>query len=204
MTPRPGICQHCLREVGNLTLHERYCYSKNVPDVLKANNYAEEMTAMADRAASLRTELDEIAIERAGAHAAPKSALRRSQRFQRVTDQDVARAMYLIEKGTPFRLSPMGRWYGPTGAPTFPGLSQAIHEMIRTGLVRHLGPQQTVSRTHGLVPAPVHFLDKDGFSACKFPGEDRGPMRARLTKDLQSADCKQCQHVISTGELLGS
>ena len=73
-------CQHCLREVGNLALHERYCYSRNVPDVLKANNYAEEMTAMADRAASLRTELDEIAIERAGAHAAPKSALRRSQR----------------------------------------------------------------------------------------------------------------------------
>lgn len=199
-----GRCQHCLTEVASVPLHERTCAARKVPSPVVANTYAEEVNEMAQRAASLRTQEDEIAIERAGAHAASPNTLRASQRFVRVTDENVARAMHLIESvgGTGFRLSSIGRWYAPEGLRTFPSFSQAVQEMIRTGLVRHVVDRAGLVRVDYLVPAPVHFVDTDHTSTCKFVGEDMGPMRSRLTTDLPSVDCERCLKVISTGELV--
>ena len=72
--------------------------------------------------------------------------------------------------GTPF-----------SGMPTYK-LSTVIHEMVRTGLIRH----HIVRGSDYLIPAPVHLRqtheDATQTSACLFVGEDLGPMRSRLVR----------------------
>src|SRR5687768_4149040 len=86
-------------------------------------------------------EIGQAFADRASAHAVDASMLRVAQRWVHgVTDLDVARVMYALERGTrPYR-NRAGRWYAPTGSPLGgmgTNLSTVIGEMIRTGLVRH-------------------------------------------------------------------
>ncbi|MET0415988.1 MAG: hypothetical protein ABW022_08210 [Actinoplanes sp.] len=131
-------------------------------------------------------EREAILIERAGTLAMPEAALRSAQRFHGgVTDLDAARVMRAIEAGTVLYQNRLGRWCAPAGSPLPNGrTSSTVHEMIRTGLLRHF-------RDH-LIPAPVHLDSGDHVSTCLFVGEDLGPMRARLTKDVDLVDCQNC------------
>jgi hypothetical protein len=150
---------------------------------------------------------DAFAI-RASAHAADPGVLRAAQRFQSlVTDLDVARVMLALERGAKPTRNRADRWSVPAGTPLngmTPGrLSNAIREMVRTGLVRHY---RNKTGDH-LIPAPVHFRDRhdDGSqtSACLFVGEDLGPMRARLVDRLDLVDCLACEWAVSTGTVRG-
>ena len=180
--PKGGTCGGCGRQVGALSVHERYC--------LYVNH------------AALAAQTEAMTI-RAGAHAMPAESLRAAQRFQNgVTDLGVARVLLGLERGIrPYR-NTRGRWYAPTGSPMsgMSGhlLSSAIIEMIRTGLVRHYRNREG----DHLLPAPVHYLDHtDGraHSACLFVGEDMGPMRAQLVDRLDLVDCLACESAIATG-----
>lgn len=148
------------------------------------------------------TETDPFVI-RAGAHAVHESLLRTyAQRFQhQVTDEDVAAILYGIEHD---HLSPIkqrtGRWVLPAGWKVRPrhDPSTVIGEMVRTGLARDVREYDN----HYLVPALVHLRDGE-VSACRFTGEDMGPMRSRLTDDLILVDCLECERTVSTGHPRG-
>lgn len=160
--PKGGTCPHCHKETGALIVHMRSC-----------------------------TPPDEILIERSAAHVRPaEMVLRGPQRFQHgVTDLDVARVMYALESGARLYLSRLGRWCAPTGSRLQNArTSPAVHEMIRTGLVRHWRDR---NGDH-LVPARIHLDAGDHQSACHFIGEDMGPMRSRLTKEVTLVDCPDC------------
>jgi hypothetical protein len=139
--------------------------------------------------------------KRAAAHALADP--RAAQRWQnQVTDEDVAALLYAIEAGDfqPYRIR-SGRWVAPMGqhvAAMRHDLSTVINEAIRTGLVRHVIQWQV----DYLVPALVHLRDGD-WSACRFTGEDMGPMRARLVDDLTLVDCLECEAVVSRGHARG-
>lgn len=160
--PKGGTCRYCRRRTESLTRHELAC--DGGPSV--------------DEEARL--------ILRAGTVAAPESTLRAAQRFQSgVTDLDAARVMRGVEMGVRLRLTGAGRWVGPTGSPlSGPRTSPTVHEMIRTGLLRDWRGT--------LIPASVHLVSRDGVSVCLFVGEDMGPMRARLTGDIDLVDCQHC------------
>lgn len=169
MSPTPATsrdCDRCGRSTGNLVIHQRACIG-NIAD-------------------------------RAGAHAQPESTLRAAQRFQHgVTELDVARVMAELESGTRLYLNRMGRWYAPGGRLRgLHRLSPAVHEMIRTGLVRHWRDREG----DHLVPAKVHLLGTDGQSACHFVGEDMGPMRSRLTDEMTLVDCLDCERAQAHGD----
>lgn len=144
---------------------------------------------------------------RAAAHAAAPLALRRAQRFMDgVNDYHVAAVMYAIENGLRLYRNSLGRWRAPTGSPLagqgWVHLSTVVHEMIRTGLLRHVTIRTDVDASEDrLVPALVHLRDEDRQSACKFIGEDIGPMRSRLVDHLSLVDCLECEHVVATGTL---
>ncbi len=138
----------------------------------------------------------EALIERAGTHAQPQDTLRPAQRFQHgVTELDVARVMHDLERGVRLHRSRLGRWFAPEGARMNNKTSPAVQEMIRTGLVRHWIDREG----DHLIPARVHLDLGDRQSACHFVGEDLGPMRSRLTKDLDLADCLDCQQAVLEG-----
>ena len=186
--PKGGVCGGCLREVGALIAHQRYC--------LEVDHAVAE------------SRIEALSV-RSSAHAALNESLRAAQRFQHgVTDLDVARVMAGLEDGTRLYRNRAGRWLAPTGTPlavrTHRGreLSTTVGEMIRTGLVRHY---RTREGDH-LLPAPVHYLDHTNglaHSACLFTGEDMGPMRARLVERLDLVDCLACEQVVSTGAVRG-
>jgi hypothetical protein len=132
---------------------------------------------------------------RAAAHAtaAPKA----SQRWLAgVTDESVAVVLYAIEADhVEFYRDRTGRWHQPQGARYRSSmLSPTINEMIRTGLLRHVIERDV----DYLVPALVHLFDH-GQSACRFTGEDMGPMRARLVTDLALVDCLECEAAVARG-----
>lgn len=135
---------------------------------------------------------------RAIAHGQPVSALRPEQCWQdAVTDDEVAVVMYALEMGSLMRYVG-GRWYFCARSPyqkmiTTP-VSVVVREMVRTGLLRHLTHRLPDGEVHILVPARVHLRDAaTGRSACQFPGEMLGPMRARLVDDLTLVDCLACE-----------
>lgn len=137
---------------------------------------------------------------RAGAHAA--EPLRAAQRWQHgVTDLDVASIMYAIEADAmEFHRIKGGRWVAPVLGRRLSvrDVSRVINEMIRTGLLRHV-------IDHGydyLVPALVHLVDET-VSACRFTGEDLGPMRARLVQPLDLVDCLECLATVGRGRPRG-
>jgi hypothetical protein len=140
---------------------------------------------------------------RATAHALaePRSA----QRWQnRVTDLDVAGVLFAIEaEGIQPNRIKSGRWVsGRNLIVTTHDLSTVISEMIRTGLLRHLMDRGPAGTEHHLIPARVHL--KDGqWSACRFTGEDLGPMRARLVDDLALVDCLECEQAVARGHARG-
>jgi hypothetical protein len=170
MTPRAGTCRTCARETGNVAIHERYC----------------------------RPKPSDALVERCGTHAMPEWDLRPAQRLQGgVTELDVARVMLELERGVRLYLNRMGRWCAPTGSRLGNKVSPTVHEMIRTGLVRHYKDREG----DHLVPAKVHLDLGDRQSACKFVGEDLGPMRSRLTMNLDLCDCSDCCEVVATGEV---
>jgi hypothetical protein len=169
MAPRPGTCAKCGRETGALAVHERHCRP---------------------------AQLDQRLIDRSGTHAMPADQLRPAQRFQMgVTELDVARVMHELEKGVRLHRSRMGRWAAPLGSRLGYKVSPIIQEMIRTGLVRHLIDREG----DHLIPARVHLDLGDRQSACHFVGEDLGPMRARLSRNLDLADCLDCQQAVLEG-----
>jgi hypothetical protein len=138
----------------------------------------------------------EALIQRAGTHAQPADTLRPAQRFQMgVTELDVARVMHELERGVRLHRSRLGRWAGPAGSRLGNKASPAIQEMIRTGLVRHLIDREG----DHLIPARVHLDLGDRQSVCHFVGEDLGPMRARLTRALDLADCLDCADAVLNG-----
>lgn len=151
------------------------------------------------------TSKEDAGIQRASAHAAAESTLRVAQRFQHpVTDLDVARIMRLIEMGHHPYMNRGHRWFMPSSAPIMGHnykTSQIINEMIRTGLARHYRDREG----NHLIPAPVHYRNPDShnLSACLFPGEDMGPMRARLVDRLDLVDCLACEQAIATGKPRG-
>jgi hypothetical protein len=163
--PKGGVCRHCKRPTGALTVHERSC---NRPTV----------------------EQEATLIERAGTAVMPEGTARRAQRLQGgVTDLDVARVLHAVERGTVLYLTSHGRWCAPVGSPVHGGkTSSTVHEMIRTGLLRHYRDRDG----DHLVPAVVHLDAGERLSACLFAGEDLGPMRARLAKDIDLVDCQNC------------
>lgn len=112
-----------------------------------------------------------------------------SQRFHNgVTEEDVARLLFHLERGVRLYRNRLGRWLAPTGSPLGRYISVAVLEAIRTGLVRHYRDREG----DHLIPAPVHLKGEDGYSLCHFIGEDMGPMRARIVTDLAIADCSCC------------
>lgn len=168
MTPRGGKCGKCGRLTGGVTVHERYC----------------------------RNETEEDLVARSSAHVFPREALRGAQRLQHgVTELDVARVMHELERGVTLYLNRMGRWSAPTGSRLGNKVSPAVHEMIRTGLVRHWKDREG----DYLIPAKVHLDLGDRQSACHFIGEDLGPMRARLSCDLDLVDCRHCEDAVANG-----
>jgi hypothetical protein len=191
--PRGGVCRYCKKEVGGVVIHERHC--------LKRDNEA-ELARM------------ESFLSRAAAHTRLPQDTPVSQRWRnKVTDEDVAAVLYAIEsEGMDIRRSPLtGRWLADTSVMPWNAnrkrqglgvhLSNVINEMIRTGLVTHW-----VERTPGedidhLVPARVHLADPDDprYSACRWPMEDVGPMRTRLTRDLALVDCLECEAAVRRG-----
>lgn len=169
MAPRPGTCAKCGRETGALAVHERHCRP---------------------------VQLDQRLIDRSGTHAMPADQLRPAQRFQMgVTELDVARVMHELEKGVRLHRSRLGRWSAPAGSRMGNKTSPAVHEMIRTGLVRHW---VDCDGDH-LIPAKVHFDVGSRQSACHFVGEDLGPMRSRLSTDIDLVDCKDCEEAVLHG-----
>lgn len=164
MSPRGGLCSYCRRETGNLTIHERFCSTRRDP-------------------------LDESLIARSSSHVRPDEYMRAAQRLQNgVTELDVARVMHELEKGTRLYLNRLGRWCAPTGSRLGNKPSPAVHEMIRTGLVRHYKDREG----DHLLPAKVHLDAGEYQSACHFIGEDMGPMRSRLSTDKTLVDCLDC------------
>jgi hypothetical protein len=151
----------------------------------------------------LGTEAFEIV---AAAHAAAPAVLRAAQRWQdHVKDEDVALAMYAIERGTRLYRNRAGRWIPPVGSPLGRGghahVNRVINEMIRTGLLRHVIKHEPEAVDY-LVPALVHYR-LDGMSACLFSGEDLGPMRSRLVDRLDLVDCLQCVDMVAHGAVRG-
>ena len=139
-------------------------------------------------------------LTRAAAHtlAEPRAA----QRWMfPIKDEDVAALLYGLEADEiqAYRIK-SGRWVLPLGArlATRRDPSTIINEAIRTGLVRHL----IEWNVDYLIPALVHYRD-GGQSACRFTGEDLGPMRARLVDDLSLVDCLECEAVIARGHPRG-
>jgi hypothetical protein len=183
-------CPGCRRWYGNLTFHAQTCL-------------AAITVSQAD------AEIENPWLIRAAAHALPRPE-RAAQRFQDgVTDADVALVMYALESGAkPFR-NRAGRWLAPAdSAGVFSGLhrnlSTTVHEMVRTGLVRHVRVRQEPQDV--LVPALVHLKDGEPgawHSACLFTGEDLGPMRSRLVEDLALTDCLGCERVVALGHPRG-
>lgn len=139
---------------------------------------------------------EQTLIARSGLHAAPAGTLRPAQRLQHgVTELDVARVMHELEKGVRLHRSRLGRWAPPAGSRLGNKASPAVQEMIRTGLVRHW-----IDRDGDhLIPAPVHLDLGDRQSACHFIGEDLGPMRARLSADMDLVDCRACEDAVANG-----
>jgi hypothetical protein len=191
MTTRSLLrCPGCHRWYGNLTFHRDRC--------LAAITISEADVV-----------LDEPWMIRAAAHALPRPD-RAVQRFHEgVTDADVALVMYAIETGAqPYR-NRAGRWLAPADSDgIFTGLhrnlSTVVHEMIRTGLVRHVRQRQEPQ--DALVPALVHLKDGEPGawrSACLFTGEDLGPMRARLVDEFSLVDCLACEQVVAAGHARG-
>jgi len=141
----------------------------------------------------LPTLAERIWIERASAHAMPASRLTREARFRSgVTDEAVARVLLALERGTTFTQTTHGVWWAPAGTPVPRGLSTAIQEAIRTGLLIH-------HHTGALVPASVHLgafrqygADDRFSSVCGTPGEHKGPKRVRLVTDPIMVDCLAC------------
>jgi hypothetical protein len=142
------------------------------------------------------SEADQRFATRAAAHSADPANLRAAQRFQHgVTDLQVARIMLALERGTILYRSRLGRWLAPTGSPIGPNLSPAVMEMIRTGLLRHWIDREG----DHLIPAKVHLTLDGRNSLCLFAGEDLGPMRARLARELDLADCLECMDTVANG-----
>jgi hypothetical protein len=182
-------CPGCQRWYGNLTFHAQTCLA-------------------AITVTEAEAELESPWVIRAGSHAA--LPVRAAQRFQNgVTDADVALVMYALETGARPVLNRAGRWLAPDdSAGIFSGLrrnlSTVVHEMVRTGLVRHVRQRQEPQNV--LVPALVHLKDGEPGewrSACLFTGEDLGPMRARLVDDLSLVDCLACERVVALGHPRG-
>ena len=135
-------------------------------------------------------------IERSSAHVFPREALRAAQRFQDgVTELDVARVMHELESGVRLYVNRLGRWCAPHGSKLGNKTSPAVHEMIRTGLVRHWRDREG----DHLIPARIHLDLGDRQSACHFVGEDLGPMRARLSADIDLIDCRDCADAVLNG-----
>jgi hypothetical protein len=182
-------CPGCKRFYGNLTLHAQTCLA--AIEVSEADTVQESPW-----------------IIRAGSHAS--AVLRSAQRLQNgVTDADVALVMYGLETGAKPLLNRAGRWLAPQDSGgVFSGLrrnlSVVVHEMIRTGLVRHVRRRQEPQDV--LVPALVHLKDGEPGawrSACLFTGEDLGPMRARLVDEFSLVDCLACEQVVAAGHARG-
>jgi hypothetical protein len=143
----------------------------------------------------VKTVVDAL-IERSSAHVFPREALRPAQRLQNgVTELDVARVMHELEKGVRLHMSRMGRWAGPRGSRLGSKCSPAVQEMIRTGLVRHYRDREG----DHLIPAKVHLDLGNHESACHFAGEGMGPMRARLSEQLELVDCLACCDAVAYG-----
>jgi len=130
-----------------------------------------------------------LLTERATTHCRQKLT-RVAQQFQhRITDEESAKVMFAVEAGYEFN---HGRVYWRCAmrmamAPA--RLHAIITELVRTGLLRDYRDPRTSVRT--LLPAHIH-LDVHGGSACRFVGEDLGPMRTRLSDDLALVDCRDC------------
>jgi hypothetical protein len=186
-----GICPVCDRETGNLTRHVPSCRRRNGLTLATPEDGPHQIRA----AAHTTVFLDRVA-----------------QKWQHgVTDESVAVIMYLIEAGMRFRLNRMGRWVTPADHPVsgFRGTlggrdaSVVIHEMIRTGLLRHVIERRPDGSVDHLVPALVHLRDGDWWSACRFTGEDLGSMRSRLVTDLALVDCLECCQTVARGHTRG-
>jgi len=140
--------------------------------------------------------VEDALIERASAHCFSREFLRPAQRLQHgVTELDVARVMHELERGVRLHLSRLGRWSAPAGSRMGNKTSPAVQEMIRTGLVRHYRDHEG----DHLIPAKVHLDLGDHQSACHFIGEDMGPMRARLSENLDLVCCLECQDTVAYG-----
>jgi len=150
---------------------------------------------------------------RAAAHSIPYHRLRLQQRWQRgVTDEVVAMVMFALEDGAAVRRTFTGRWTPDTRTMPWPiepsrlwrpNLTAVIDEMIRTGLMRHVVVREQGNEVDYLIPAPVHLMSEAGLSACLFVGEDMGPMRSRLVRDLTLVDCLDCEATVARGHARG-
>jgi len=138
-------------------------------------------------------EADQRWADRAVAHVGDEFVLRRAQRFAGyVSELATARVMLAIERGTVIKKTATG-WKAPAGSPLPKNLGTIVNEMIRTGLLRNYRDPRTDK--HTLIPAKTHLDDGYRTSLCLFAGEDLGPMRARLVKDLDLVDCLECEAV---------
>jgi hypothetical protein len=153
-------------------------------------------------------------IVRAGAHARALAITPRAQRWlEGVTDEDVAAVFYAIEaEGVRMHRGATGRWLADLSDRPWTvlrhrrgvvgrHLSVAVKEMIRTGLLRHWVERTPGGDVDHLIPALVHLKDprEPVWSACRFTGEDFGPMRSRLVEDLALVDCLECEQAVARG-----
>lgn len=137
---------------------------------------------------------DEVTVrpelaDRAAAHCAQKLT-RRGQHFQYgVSTLESTVVMLALEAGYPFHRGACA-WRCAVRLPlTAPRLLATIGELTRTGLIRDY--RDPATGVHTLIPAHIH-LAVHGASACRFVGEDLGPMRARLSEDVALVDCRDC------------
>lgn len=150
------------------------------------------------------SEISEAFLIRAAAHSRGTTTLPTAKRWRNgVSDLDVTCTFLAMEgMGVRFTQSATGRWLPPTGQAggVLAGVdtSVTIREMIRTGLVRTVGPAgmgQTV------IPSKVHYrnIEDRSMTACLDPVEGMREGRVRTVDDLALVDCLECEAAVAAG-----
>jgi hypothetical protein len=135
-------------------------------------------------------------LARAAAHARARCDLRAAQRPPvGITDDSLGWLLLGLEMGeTVYRNNVVKRWTAARGSMlAVKNIGGIVNEAIRTGLVRHWVDRAGMDR---VIAAPVHGMGADKQSVCHFVGEDMGPMRARLVREMEYIDCPRCLDIL--------
>jgi hypothetical protein len=183
----PAVCNVCGRETGNLARHRALCARKHGRPAINMNVGPEE----------------ERLIERAGTHAIAEAILPPALRWKgNVTDLDIARIVYQVEKGTIIKPSSTSRtWVRPEAMPKMGKFTMTINEGLRLNVFRTaVEPIGRGRYATSLAVAPTHArsaTDREQ-PACRVY---RPLTRWRLldVRNLTYVDCQACMDVPMSG-----